>query len=467
MSDLFTTIKQSIKENFNANLTVNKRTLNLGIRSDVTGWRDKYYTEADIEMVIFTSTASVLPQFPGSYVRYDGLGFTDDVVAVGDQIVDADSITYEVKAVSPVKVGATTYVNKVDLVQLPLYIEVVTGGETAWVKVLEPTGESNCRTLFHIASNNALVGTEETAEIWKTTDAGTSWTRKADLDASADDIRAFCQTAVADKIVASSTANPATNPVSIYKSVDAGENWVIADTINPGGFQPGRVFGIIKLDNDDLLAGVRDGQIWKSVDDGDNWAFLAQLADGDFVEDLLNLGGTDVLCCTGKYKQGDAATNKPAVWKSVNSGANWTKKLDASAEEIDLMFLFQSSTSRVFTAGYDSGGMWKSDDDGDNWTKLYDFGDDRMVTRMTAITVDAAEILLVTVGSTATGVSYLSVWKSEDDGDTWTEWAVLDGDTGTKEGTMWIIETNSTYHILLVSSGNHSAQGRVWKGYYA
>lgn len=459
MPDFFNNVKRAFR-NLGVDLAVSRRAIDYFARDSTTGHRGIMYHAEPIEMIVLPRTATkLLNLVGGSYVKYDHVGYTDEDINVGSQIRDLDDVFYEVSSVEPQKIGNTLYMNVCGLTRLPLQ-------KYTFEVVLEPSGESNVRTLFRIDDDTALAGTEEGAEIWRTTDAGDNWTKVADLAATADDIRSFVQTAVSEKIVAGSTANPATSAVNFYKSTDNGVTWSIADTITPGGFQPGRIFDIIKLDNDDLLAGCRNGKIYRSQDDGDNWSQLAQLADGDFVNSMLNLGGTDVLCCTGKYKQGDAAVNVPKVYKSADSGVNWAEKLDMSAEEDVAICLFQADSGRCFVGAYDSGGIWKSDDDGDNWTKAYDVGANRMAARITSITVGGSEILLATVGHATGTVDYCSIWRSTDDGVNWYEWSLLREDTLAQGGSMWILELNATEHTLLASSGNHSCQGRIWRCKY-
>ncbi|MEX0326131.1 MAG: hypothetical protein AB3N33_08600 [Puniceicoccaceae bacterium] len=48
------------------------------------------------------------------------------------------------------------------------------------VNIFEPEGESNVRSSFRVAEGVGLIGTEETGDIFKTTDRGMSWTKVFD-----------------------------------------------------------------------------------------------------------------------------------------------------------------------------------------------------------------------------------------------------------------------------------------------
>lgn len=337
---------------------------------------------------------------------------------------------------------------------------------SAWRGVLGVPGQTNARALFTVSEGIALLGTEEGAEIWKTVDEGEIWTQVADLAASADDIRSFCLTNIAGKIVAGSTANPATTPVSIYKSLDYGVTWAIADTINAGGLQPGRIGDIVLLANNDLLCGTRNTKIFRSQDNGDNWAQLADITGGDLCDAIINLGGTPatVLAGTG----GPTATPIPKIWKSVDSGATWTEKLDLTADEKYIMCLFETATGRVLAGCRDSGGIWKSDDNGDNWSKADDLGAERGVARIIGITDrNGDEVLFCALGTSGSPYAQASIWMSTDDGDTWREYYVMVNDVDAwHEQCAAITEVNSAVNILLAGTGNHSAKSRVWKHIY-
>lgn len=105
----------------NVSFDVTRRKLVLGSQDSTTGWYDKSYTESTIEMPIEDRGTRVLLLPVGTYVRLDALGFTADVVEVGDEIKTDDGRYYEVKAVKKVYRGDSFVRRDCDLTLLRLH----------------------------------------------------------------------------------------------------------------------------------------------------------------------------------------------------------------------------------------------------------------------------------------------------------------------------------------------------------
>lgn len=97
------------------------RKLSLGARDSTTGWRAKSFTESTIEGILATKgmLPSALPV--GLSVRYDAVLRTADGVAEGDEIEDASSNFWEVKAVQDVTFGDSFVYRDCHLVKMPLH----------------------------------------------------------------------------------------------------------------------------------------------------------------------------------------------------------------------------------------------------------------------------------------------------------------------------------------------------------
>lgn len=101
-------------------MDVTRKKLVLGEADSVTGWYEKSYEDETIQMVIVTKAASNMALAAGAWVDEDAVGFTVDVVKVGDRIYDTtDRWYYEVKSVQPVKVGTKFKHRVVQLKKLP------------------------------------------------------------------------------------------------------------------------------------------------------------------------------------------------------------------------------------------------------------------------------------------------------------------------------------------------------------
>lgn len=111
---------------------VTRRALSLGSRDSWSGWRAKTWNETTIEMVIVLRGATQLALMAGFYPRLDAAGRTADVVAVGDQIKDANNDYWDVETVSDVYWGDSFVFRECDLTKSILYQDDF--GSTTWSK---------------------------------------------------------------------------------------------------------------------------------------------------------------------------------------------------------------------------------------------------------------------------------------------------------------------------------------------
>ena len=87
----------------------------------------------------------------------------------------------------------------------------------------EPPGESNVRSSIRIGNGIALIGTEETGDVFKTTDAGKTWTKTIDGKElwKIQDVRNFHRGS--DKKLYATTSEPAL----VISSEDEGKTWKV------------------------------------------------------------------------------------------------------------------------------------------------------------------------------------------------------------------------------------------------
>lgn len=105
---------------------VTHRALTLGNRDSVTGWYAKTFGESTIKMIIRPRGQSVIGLPVGQYAKYVLTGFTVEVVEEGDEIIDAQSSYYEVKAVEE-EWFLDSFSHRVcNLVKLPIHHDMPT-----------------------------------------------------------------------------------------------------------------------------------------------------------------------------------------------------------------------------------------------------------------------------------------------------------------------------------------------------
>lgn len=109
-----------------------------------------------------------------------------------------------------------------------------------------------------------------------------------------------------------------------------------------------------------LYAGTEGGEVFRSLDRGQHWAPASRnLASG-----AITALAIDPLTPT-KVFAGDGNS----VWRSLDSGGNWTALLTESQLDVNVIAIHPLNPNIILMAGWK--GLWKSLDGGVNWTKLF------------------------------------------------------------------------------------------------
>ena len=111
-----------------------------------------------------------------------------------------------------------------------------------------PPGESNVRSSFKLADGIALMGTEETGDVFKTTDGGKTWTKTVDGgdEWSIQDIRNYIR--ADDGRIYATTSEPAL----VLCSDDEGQSFKIVARAKSS-----RTVALQQLDTGEILVGLR------------------------------------------------------------------------------------------------------------------------------------------------------------------------------------------------------------------
>jgi len=108
------------------------------------------------------------------------------------------------------------------------------------------------------------------------------------------------------------------------------------------------------------------------------------------------------------------------------------------------------------------GSVWKSTDNGENWSEQATVGNNRAILDFATIQVGAITRLLAAVYSTAADVGYCAIWKSDDNGNTWSEWKVL-RTSSTLEGCSFVEVIHVADGVIIAGTGNHFATARIFR----
>jgi photosystem II stability/assembly factor-like uncharacterized protein len=311
----------------------------------------------------------------------------------------------------------------------------------------EPPGESNVRSSITLAPGVALIGTEETADIYKTTDHGHTWRKTADAGDLFDaaDIRNFLR--AHDHTLYATTSEPAL----ILKSTDEGETWSVAARAPAS-----RTVALTQLDDGTLLAGLRRSQndrisILRSTDGFHTFEHipLSDTLPRQNTTDLLELGQGVVIAAVGFEGPG-------RIFKSTDNGSTWTQTAEFP-DARDLMHLF-TANNRLFVSASGIATLYASDDQGDTWYPHHQQWPQGFLGETATLTLNHHAYLILSATDQRTRPVRHVLLISPDQGDTWREWIQLATDhTG---GASNLTALNP--HTLVVGTGNHAAQGRAY-----
>ena len=121
-TDDYETLESALESSgFAASLEVTRRKLTLGSQDSTTGWFKKDYENSTIDMIMPGESAVSRLLGPGTFVDLTKTGFTQDVVAEGDQIETKAHVFYEVKTVIEEPVGDSFSHRICALKRIPLY----------------------------------------------------------------------------------------------------------------------------------------------------------------------------------------------------------------------------------------------------------------------------------------------------------------------------------------------------------
>ena len=315
------------------------------------------------------------------------------------------------------------------------------------VGTFEPAGESNVRSSFRLAEGAGLIGTEETGDIFKTTDAGRTWRKVWDGGEyrGIQDVRNFIRAADGSLFITTS------EPALVARSTDEGESWsVVAEP------KSSRTVGLVELDSGVILAGLRRSENgWTSIvrsDDGFStfaWIPFSTTEPRQNVTCFGYWGGSTVLAGVGYEGPG-------RIYRSLDEGLSWEKMTDLPGAR-DLMNFFRTNGAvHVLASGVAT--IYRSGDDGATWTPTHRLWPRGFLGQVVRLDWGGRTLLLLAATDQSEAVYRHVVMISDDDGESWTEWIELATDTSGAASNLSVLAGDT----VVVGTGNHSNQGRVY-----
>lgn len=167
-----------------------------------------------------------------------------------------------------------------------------------------------------------------------------------------------------------------TRDAGVFKTIDGGQTWLPAR--NGLTFYPIRSLVIDPADANILYAGTGNDGIWKSTDGGASWFKSSNgLYEGlSIFNIIINPKNTNIIYAGLGGGIGYGCGN---IYKSVDSGANWERKDsgippygDDYTEGAIFSLTIDPIQDSLVYAGTNMNGVFKSIDSGENWTALND-----------------------------------------------------------------------------------------------
>ncbi len=307
-----------------------------------------------------------------------------------------------------------------------------------------PPNESNVRSSIKLADGIALIGTEETGDVFKTTDGGKSWAKTVDGGEKwgIQDIRNFIR--ANDGRLYATTSEPAL----VLRSDDEGNSWdIVART------KSSRTVGLQQLDSGEILVGLRRSENNKiSIVRSEN---LFETFDTIVLDDklprqnttcLMGLGNGVVVCGVGYEASGK-------IFRSEDAGLTWTQTAEFP-EARDVMNFFRVG-DRIFVLTSGIATLFASSDNGKTWAKHAQIWEKGFLGQHDTFRHQGKTYHLLAATDQRKKVKRHVLLISDDNAETWHQWIELQTDVSGGASNLAVIGDG----MIVVGTGNHSVRG--------
>ncbi len=309
-----------------------------------------------------------------------------------------------------------------------------------------PPSESNVRSSFKLSDGMALIGTEETGDVFKTTDGGKTWNKKVDGGDkwSIQDIRNFIRTDNGRLYATTS------EPALVLRSDDEGESWDIAARTKSS-----RTVALEQLNTGEILVGMRRSENNKIsiVRSADHFETFETIVLDDKLPRqnttcLLGLGDGVVVCGVGYEASGK-------IFRSEDAGITWTQTAEFP-EARDVMNFFRAG-NKVFVLTSGIATIFASSDNGKTWAKHTQVWEKGFLGQHSVLEHDAKTYHLLAATDQREKLKRHVLLISDDNAETWHQWIELQTDVSGGASNLAVIGDGT----IIVGTGNHSVQGFV------
>jgi len=247
--------------------------------------------------------------------------------------------------------------------------DVAMGPQPQWTVVGPLATAGRVRSVIVHPSNPDVVYIGAAAGgVWKTTNAGTSWTPTMD-DANGIAMGALAMDPRNPDVLWAGTGEQVRRTSSAYlgcgllRTTDAGATWTPAGLPSVGSFS--RI--IIHPARPSLIMAAAmntDAGVWRSTNDGSTWQ---RVFDGQAYDLTTNPSNPDEFF---------VAIPDSGVYRTVDGGATWQRRMSGIDGSIGRTSVQQApsqpSTLYALVERNARGSIWKSTNSGESWSSLYE-----------------------------------------------------------------------------------------------
>jgi len=310
-----------------------------------------------------------------------------------------------------------------------------------------PPGESNVRSSIALGDGVALVGTEETGDVFKTDDSGQTWTKVIDGGDrwGIQDVRNFIR--ADDGRLYATTSEPAL----VLRSDHQGDTWeqvIEADAL--------RTVALAQLRSGAMLVGLRRS--------GNDRISLLRSENGFATHDVVVLdeslprqNTTSLIeLQSGTVLAGVGFEGSGKVFRSDDDGRSWAQTAEFPHAR-DLMDFFEID-GRAYVTASGIATIYASDDDGVTWREHVQIWEKGFLGEHAVLEHAGSTYHLLSGTDQRSETKRHVVLISDDDGASWHEWIELATDTSGGASNLAVID----HQTIIVGTGNHAVQGKVW-----
>lgn len=314
-----------------------------------------------------------------------------------------------------------------------------------------------------------------TGGIWKTTNAGLTWTPVSD-SIGVSSIGAVAAAPSNGDVVwvgsgESNNMRSSSWGVGVFKSTDGGKTW--SKPMLPASQHIGRI--VIDPRDPHVVYVAATGPLWapggerglfKTTDGGATWTNTKQLSEHTgFTDVVMDPNNPDVLYAASYQRERRAYGFLPSgpesgIWKTTDAGTSWTR-LTKGLPEGDLgrigLATCRSRPNTVYATVHAKGtanGLYRSDDAGATWRQTDRAnGTPWYYSQVRCDPTDAEHVIKLGVGST----------ESYDGGKTWRPYAA-GGGVHSDHHALWINPEDPEHHVLGNDGGVDITydRGKTW-----